>query len=237
MEPAGPVLPTSDSASRLRAVDFVSLVAIVAVVEWAGRAEMERLGVTNAFSVKAVKGVMVIRAAQLAAVLAPLSLIRRIPPSALGLRLGDWRRGLAWSAAVSAILLGGFGGAALGACLWDRTNLAAFAFGASPLAAADSWRARAALVTAMVFVGPVAEEVFFRGILYQWLRRGFSPLEANLPSALFFAAFHPVDFPLVQFVGGVAFALLYEKTGALFAPVLVHAAGNLAILLLPLCLS
>jgi hypothetical protein len=54
----------------------------------------------------------VVRAAQLLAMFVPLAVIRKVRPAAFGVRLGDWRRGLAWATGVSAALLAGFGAAA-----------------------------------------------------------------------------------------------------------------------------
>lgn len=225
--------PAPAAPSPLHAVDFWTLTAIVVGVELIGRWQLERMGVTEAQSIPAIRGTGVIRLAQMAAVFAPLAVVRRVGPRALGVRAGEWRRGIAWAAGVSAALVTGFALAALGSWLWDRSNLAAVAFGESPLALATTARSRAWVVAAMVVVGPFAEEVFFRGILYQGLRRRLTAVECIGVTSLLFAAAHAQAAPYLQFIGGVAFALLYEKTGALFAPCLVHAAGNLAIILLP----
>jgi membrane protease YdiL (CAAX protease family) len=200
---------------------------------------MRRLGVTNPETVEAVKGTLVIRLAQMAAMLTPLAIIRGAGPASLGLRVGDWRRGLAWAAGVSAALLAGFALAAAVARLAAGINLVPAALGRSFLTAAKTPGARMAVVAGLVLVGPLAEEMFFRGGLYSVLRRVLTVPQAVLASSLLFAAAHAgrVQFPIVQFIGGLAFAFLFEKTGTLFAPVLVHAAGNLAILLLPLWLT
>jgi membrane protease YdiL (CAAX protease family) len=220
--------------SPLRAVDFWSLTVIVVVMEYFGRGELARLGLHDPLSEKAIRGTGVIRLAQLTAVLIPMAVFRRAGPGAFGLRLGDWRRGLAWAAGAPADRRGGFVAAAVAARLWDGTDLVAAALGPSPLERATSDRSRFLMAASMVAVGPLAEEVFFRGILYQGLRRRLSGPECIVITALFFAAAHMQAVPVIQFIGGLVFGLLYEKTGTLFAPFLVHAAGNLAILLLPL---
>jgi len=169
------------------------------------------------------------------AMLVPLRLIRGVGPAALGLRWGDWRKGLAWAGAVSAALAGGFAAAALGWHLATGGNLVQEVLGRSPLDAAKTTGARAAILVSMGLVGPVAEELFFRGGLYAMLRQSLSVPQAVVVTSLFFASAHAgqVGLPVIQLVGGVAFAVLYEKTGSLLAPVLVHAVGNLAILLFP----
>lgn len=79
-------------------------------------------------------------------------------------------------------------------------------------------------------VSPLAEEVVFRGILYNRLRRFFGPFIGIAASALFFGAFHG---NLVQGVYGMAMGILiafvYERQGSFFWPVLFHAAANVAV--------
>ncbi len=83
-------------------------------------------------------------------------------------------------------------------------------------------------------LAPVAEEVFFRGIVYGYLRRWGVGAAVLLSTALF-AAFHPGPaIPVTQIVGGVVFALAYEKEKSLMAPIVIHVAGNLAIFFLSL---
>jgi membrane protease YdiL (CAAX protease family) len=84
-------------------------------------------------------------------------------------------------------------------------------------------------------VGPVAEEAFFRGILYGFLRRwGF--FIALAVSTLLFALAHPIAYrlPLPQIVGGILFAVSYEVEGNLMVPMTIHVLGNLAIFSLSL---
>ena len=79
-------------------------------------------------------------------------------------------------------------------------------------------------------VAPVAEEVFFRGILYGFLRRwGFAV--ALVLSTAAFALTHGLGhgFPLVQVIGGFLFAVAYEIEKNLLVPVTIHCLGNLAI--------
>ena len=77
-------------------------------------------------------------------------------------------------------------------------------------------------------LGPVAEEIFFRGILYGYLRKwGIWP--ALIASNLVFVMAHATaagSLPVPQIVGGVVFTLAYEKNGELTAPIMIHALGN-----------
>ena len=82
------------------------------------------------------------------------------------------------------------------------------------------------LVLACV-VGPVVEELFFRGILYVAVRRHASRLVAMLVSGSFFAAMHSnlIGFLPILLLG-CFLADLYERTGSLIAPITVHILHN-----------
>jgi len=85
-------------------------------------------------------------------------------------------------------------------------------------------------------VGPVAEEVIFRGVLYGFLRRWGVVLAVTVSTLVFVlvhsSAFHGI--PLTQAVGGILFALAYEKEQNLMAPITLHVLGNSAIFALSL---
>jgi membrane protease YdiL (CAAX protease family) len=79
-------------------------------------------------------------------------------------------------------------------------------------------------------IGPVAEEVFFRGILYGFFRQwGFYTAVAL--STLLFVLPHLTggNLPFTQIVGGVVFAFAYEREQSLLVPITIHCLGNLAI--------
>ena len=79
-------------------------------------------------------------------------------------------------------------------------------------------------------IGPVAEEIFFRGILYGYLRR-WGVFPAVFLATAFFVLPHLNTglVPVTQLVGGIVFALAYEKEKNLMAPITIHCLGNLAI--------
>ncbi|MEA3232096.1 MAG: type II CAAX endopeptidase family protein [Thermodesulfobacteriota bacterium] len=88
------------------------------------------------------------------------------------------------------------------------------------------------------FISPVAEEVFFRGVIFGYFRRwGFWP--ALIVSTAGFIAAHLYGnrLPITQAVGGVVFGIAYEKTGSLAAPITIHVLGNLAIFTLSILTS
>ncbi len=78
-------------------------------------------------------------------------------------------------------------------------------------------------------IGPIAEEICFRGVLYTFLRR-WGLLFAVITSTAIFAALHaPNSIPVTQIVGGLVFALAFEYTRNLMVPITIHALGNLTI--------
>jgi len=84
-------------------------------------------------------------------------------------------------------------------------------------------------------VAPIAEEVFFRGIVYGFLRR-WGVLVALAGSTAVFVLAHAIHswIPFTQIVGGIVFAVAYERTGNLMVPITVHVLGNTAIFALSL---
>jgi len=84
-------------------------------------------------------------------------------------------------------------------------------------------------------LGPVGEEIFFRGILYGFFRR-WGTLSAVTLSTLLFVAAHSTSQGLLfpQVVGGIVFALAYEVEGNLLVPITIHVLGNIAIFSLSL---
>lgn len=81
-------------------------------------------------------------------------------------------------------------------------------------------------------IAPVAEELFFRGILYGFLRR-WGVAAAILLSTTLFGLAHPGVSP-VQLIGGIVFAWAYEQEKSLMTPMVIHCLGNLAIFSLAL---
>ena len=79
-------------------------------------------------------------------------------------------------------------------------------------------------------VAPVAEELFFRGLLYGFFRRWGWTAALVISTACFVLAHGwPRQPPVAQLLGGVIFAAAYETSGSLAAPMVVHVLGNLAI--------
>jgi membrane protease YdiL (CAAX protease family) len=88
-----------------------------------------------------------------------------------------------------------------------------------------------------VLIGPVAEEIFFRGILYGFFRRWGIPAAVLLSTLLFVLPHTPssgLAIPVTQLVGGILFAVAYEIEKNLLVPITIHCLGNLAIFILGL---
>jgi len=85
------------------------------------------------------------------------------------------------------------------------------------------------LVTLIVFgaVAPFTEEMFFRGLIYGWLRRRVSVWLAAGVSGLGFAVLHGIWWLIpALFLLGVALALIYERSGSIWASVITHGLFN-----------
>ena len=86
-------------------------------------------------------------------------------------------------------------------------------------------------------IGPVAEEIFFRGILYGFFRRWGIPAAVSLSTLLFILPHSPssgLALPITQLIGGILFAVAYEIEKNLLVPITIHSLGNLAIFILSL---
>ncbi len=143
--------------------------------------------------------------------------------SGIGLGL---RRGFIWSAGFGIVVL--FAAAVL------------FAFGIQPVALVHTPlpAGQGELILFFIvggIISPVAEELFFRGIVYGFVRR-WGVIAAVTLSTLAFVLAHPTGsgIPLPQITGGVLFAAAYEKEGNLLVPITIHILGNIAIFSLSL---
>lgn len=83
------------------------------------------------------------------------------------------------------------------------------------------------LILATVILGPIAEELIFRGLTYDRLRHYVSIPAAIIISALMFGAYHA---NVIQFIYasimGILLAFYYEKSGSILAPVVAHMVMN-----------
>lgn len=87
-------------------------------------------------------------------------------------------------------------------------------------------------VLAPVLLGPVLEELLFRGVLYRWFRAaGLSVWGNAVLSSLLFVLWHYSQLApsriLVLFASGLIFFWVRHRSGSIFLAVLVHALVNL----------
>lgn len=89
------------------------------------------------------------------------------------------------------------------------------------------------LLLLAVLAGPVAEEIFFRGLVYRWLRFRLGVGPGLLVSAFLFALLHTDPVAFLPILGlGLLFGWVYERTGSLAAPIAIHMLHNGAMLYL-----
>lgn len=81
----------------------------------------------------------------------------------------------------------------------------------------------------VVVIGPIAEELLFRGVIYGGLRRGFTVTQAAVISAAVFGIYHK---NIVQGIYAALFGLLlayvFEKTQTIWGSTIVHMMFNLS---------
>ena len=76
-------------------------------------------------------------------------------------------------------------------------------------------------------MAPVVEELIFRGLLYQAWERQRGWFWSMLATSTVYALYHPL--PFGAFLGSILFVAVMRRTGTIWAPILVHAAGNIAL--------
>jgi len=91
----------------------------------------------------------------------------------------------------------------------------------------------AIMLLMVVVIGPIAEEVLFRGVIYGGLRRSFTVIQAAVISGAIFGIYHK---NIVQGIYaaffGMILAYIFEKTQTIWGCVLMHMAFNLSAYLL-----
>jgi membrane protease YdiL (CAAX protease family) len=82
----------------------------------------------------------------------------------------------------------------------------------------------------LVFGGvivPIAEEIFFRGLLYSWLRQTLKIWPAILISSALFGVLHgEISIAGATFVMGIILAWIYEKSTSLWPAISIHIINN-----------
>jgi membrane protease YdiL (CAAX protease family) len=106
------------------------------------------------------------------------------------------------------------------------------------------WWALVALAVGVVFVGPLVEEVVFRGVIQRFLGERVGVAAAIAATTALFAALHVPQYgglaaglglavpTAVIVVDSTLWGLLYERTGSVVAPALAHGSSNALALVL-----
>lgn len=82
-------------------------------------------------------------------------------------------------------------------------------------------------IVLIVIVGPIAEELFFRGLLFQLLRDRLTLIAAYVISSILFAGAHFNPSAVVLYLlYGAAFAFALQRTGRLITAVIAHSFVN-----------
>lgn len=83
-------------------------------------------------------------------------------------------------------------------------------------------------------ISPIYEEIFYRGFIYRWIRVRLGMNWGILISSLIFTVAHfpTVNAMPVNFVNGIVFAWMYEKTGSVIPGMIVHGLMNTTAILL-----
>ena len=85
----------------------------------------------------------------------------------------------------------------------------------------------------IVIIGPIVEEVFFRGFAYNILKKKWGPEKAMLLTA---AVFGGLDANILGFIPilalGLLLAYMYERTGSLISAITIHMLHNFLLLTL-----
>jgi len=88
------------------------------------------------------------------------------------------------------------------------------------------------ICTLAIVAAPIFEELLFRGLIFQGLRRTAGPALAILGSAAIFALVHPPLSVVPVFGLGIAAAISFQRSGFLLAPILTHAVYNTIVIVL-----
>jgi len=148
----------------------------------------------------------------------PAMWVTRLSPKQAGWRMGGWPApalGVGWG-----VLL------ATGLAAWLKLLLHTGDYLPIPTVVLPAdW-------AVLALAAPVAEEIFFRGILFGGLQRSWSPFWAVFLSAIADTVVHSTQpWIAVHFVAAVAYALSFRLSGSILTPIIAHALAVTALLL------
>lgn len=89
------------------------------------------------------------------------------------------------------------------------------------------------LLVVVSFIGPVIEEVFFRGFLYSAFKKNWGVLPALFISSFLFSIVHMQLYSFIPLmIIGWLLAYIFEKTKSLFPAIFLHGVYNLILILI-----
>jgi membrane protease YdiL (CAAX protease family) len=98
----------------------------------------------------------------------------------------------------------------------------------------DTWQGVILSLIGIGILAPIGEELFFRGLLYDWFRQKMPLWAAVVISSLLFGLAHYDSWILIisTFIMGVALALAYQFTKSIWMSIFIHIFTNTGALLL-----
>lgn len=89
------------------------------------------------------------------------------------------------------------------------------------------------LIISTGIVGPILEEMLFRYVFYNRLKKKYSKKTAIIINSIIFGLIHLNLINIIYaFILGIVLNLAYEKYHSIKAPILIHVAGNIIVLFL-----
>ncbi|KHE73198.1 CPBP family intramembrane glutamic endopeptidase [Halobacillus sp. BBL2006] len=82
----------------------------------------------------------------------------------------------------------------------------------------------------VVIIAPIVEELFFRGMMLNKFTLKHGALKGILGTSVLFTMVHPLSF-FSAFLMSIFLSIVYLKTRKMYVPIIVHAFGNLIVLL------
>jgi len=85
-------------------------------------------------------------------------------------------------------------------------------------------------ILAIALIGPIQEEIIYRGIIIKFFETKYSFLVGLTLSSLLFGIAHDYDMGFIIFatIMGVMYSLLYKKTNSIFPCIIAHITYNLS---------
>lgn len=156
--------------------------------------------------------------------------MRDMLPEALGLQPKHPAKVFAWAVAMYVcfiLLLMGLDGLGMKEWLAERLGPEQRQVVVKEMIAAQDVQKKLIMILGACVIAPVAEEIIFRGYLYPVVKRYTEPVVAALFTGIMFGAIHGNAWAMIALsIFGVLLAVLYEKSGSIWACILCHALFN-----------